>query len=82
MSGMVFEGREGVNLYVAATLKSALKLYANTGMKVNRAYTPKAMMAKAAELTGKTFKARDYMGAVDALQEMIDSADKSSVKTF
>jgi hypothetical protein len=35
---------------------------------MNRAYTPTAMMKRAAQITGKTFKARDYVGAADALK--------------
>lgn len=34
-------------IYQALALANALKLYANTGMKANSAYTPKNMMAKA-----------------------------------
>lgn len=68
MSHMAFTGQAGVNTFVAVTLKSAIKLYARTGMKANRAYTPKNMLAKASEITGKTFKARDYDGAVAALE--------------
>lgn len=58
-----------INAYVALTVASALKLYARTGIKANRAYTPKNMMAVATKVTGKKFAARDYMGAHDALKE-------------
>jgi len=56
-----------VNIFAAITIAKALKLYAKTGMKVNRAYTPANMMATAKKVTGKNFKARDYMGASEAL---------------
>lgn len=62
-----------VNVYVALTLASALKLYAKTGMKANRAYTPKNMIAKASQITGKKFKARDYLGAAAALKEWAEN---------
>ena len=65
--GTSFTG-EHVNAYVCTALASGLRLYAKTGMKPNRAWTPKAMMAKAAELTGKKFGARDYEGAAAALK--------------
>lgn len=65
--GMSFVGKDAVNVYAATALASALRLYAKSGMKVNRAYTPKAMIAKANEITGKKFKARDYEGAAAAL---------------
>lgn len=63
-----------VNVFAMITLKSALKLYAKTGMKDNRAYTPTAMMRTASRMTGKTFKARDYAGAIAALEEAIKAA--------
>lgn len=65
-----FTGDE-VSVFAMITLKSALKLYAKTGMKANRAYTPTAMMRTASRMTGKTFKARDYAGAIAALEEAI-----------
>jgi hypothetical protein len=50
---------------------SALEFYAKTGVQVNRAYTPKAMMRTAENITGRTFKARDYKGAAAALREWV-----------
>lgn len=58
-----------VNVFVALTVARALDLYRKTGMKANRAYTPKNMMATATKVTGKKFKARDYEGAALALRE-------------
>ena len=60
-----------VSVFAMITLKSALSLYAKTGMRVNRAYTPTAMMRTASRMTGRTFKARDYAGAIAALEETI-----------
>lgn len=62
-----FVGREAVNVYAMAVLASGLHLYAKTGIKPNRAYTPSAMMKAAAQYTGQKFKARDYEGAAAAL---------------
>jgi hypothetical protein len=59
-------------IFQAVVIASALKMYANTGMMANRAYTPKNMMCSAAILTGKKFKARDYLGAADALLLLAD----------
>jgi len=67
-----YVGSAEVNRFVAVTLKSAIKLYKNTGMKANRAYTPTNMKRKAEELTGKKFKARDYDGMIAALEEMLN----------
>jgi len=68
-----FSGPRAVDVFAMLTLASGLRLYAATGMKPNRAYTPKAMMAAAARHTGRTFKARDYEGAAAALRETADA---------
>lgn len=70
-SAMVFSGEAGVNTYVAVVLKSAIKLYAKTGIKANRAYTPTNMLAKAGEITGKKFKRGQFDAAVEALDEWL-----------
>ena len=67
-----FTGPAEVNVYRAITIKHGLKLYMNTGMKPNRAYTPTAMMRTAKEITGAKLKARDYAGAIKALDEWIE----------
>lgn len=65
-----FVGTEAVNVYAMAVLASGLRLYAKTGMRPNRAYTPSAMM-HAAKVhlgdAGKGLKARDYEKAADLL---------------
>lgn len=71
MTAQVFTG-EGINRVVIVVLKNAIKLYKNTGMKANRAYTPTNMRRKAEELTGKKFKARDYDGMIAALEELLN----------
>lgn len=65
---MMFSGPEAVGRYRAITIAAGLRLYARTGMKPNRAYTPKAMMKAAQAITGQTFKPRDYQAASDALR--------------
>lgn len=54
-------------LYRAVVIATGLRLYARTGMRPNRAWTPTAMMRVAREITGRTFPARAYMEAADAL---------------
>jgi hypothetical protein len=56
-----------VAIYRATVIEHGLRFYAKTGMKVNRAYTPAAMIRAATDITGKKFKARDYIGAADAI---------------
>lgn len=68
MTGMTFAGEKEVNTYVLVVLKAAIKLYINTGMKANRAYTPKNMLVKAAEFTGKKYKRGQLQLAFDDLQ--------------
>ena len=68
-----FVGREAVNVFAMAAIASALRFYAKTGMRVNRAYTPKAMIAAATRYTGQQFKARDYLGAAAALSARVES---------
>jgi len=54
--------------FQAAIVASALKMYIKTGMRANRAYTPKSMMRTATAITGQSFKPRDYEGAAMALR--------------
>lgn len=68
-----FNGPDAVNVYAMTVLASGLRMYAKTGMRPNRAYTPKAMMAAAERHTGRKFKARDYEGAAQALKEAADA---------
>ena len=68
-----FVGRDAVNVFAMAALASGLRLYAKTGMRPNRAWTPTAMMRAAAHHTGRTFKARDYIGAADALSAKVQA---------
>jgi hypothetical protein len=68
-----FVGREAVDVFAMAAIASGLRLYAATGMKPNRAYTPSAMMQAAERYTGQTFKKRDYLGAADALSAKVQA---------
>lgn len=69
-SGAVsFVGPEAVAIYRATVVASALRLYAKARIRVNRAYTPTAMLAVASEVTGRTFKRGQYLEAANALDE-------------
>ncbi len=59
--GMSFVGPDAVALYRATVIASALRFYDRTGMKVNRAYTPSAMLRVATEITGKSYKRGQYL---------------------
>lgn len=60
-----FVGPDAVAVYAAATLCSAMRLYAKTGIRVNRAYTPTAMLKRAGEICGKTYKRNQMQQASD-----------------
>ncbi len=66
-----FSGPNGVNTFVAISLKSGISLYSKTGMKPNRMWTPSRMLAKASEITGKVYKRGDYDKAVADLATWI-----------
>lgn len=68
--GTTFTG-ESVNVYALIVLKGAIKLYRDTKILANRAYTP-ANMKRAAELhTNRTFKRGQWNEMIDALEQAI-----------
>ena len=67
-----FTGPEEVQVYRAIVIKSALRFYAKTGMRVNRAYTPTAMLRVAQEITGMKFKRGQYEEAAQALDQWLN----------
>lgn len=68
-----FNGPDAVSVYQVLVIASALRLYAKTGMKANRAYTPTAMLAAAKRITGRAFKRGQYVQAADALKAWADA---------
>jgi hypothetical protein len=68
---VMFSGKEAVSVYHIITLKTALKMYAKTGMKINRAYSPKNMLACAQSFTGKKYKRGQYMEAFEDLDLVV-----------
>lgn len=73
--GTVYEG-SATRIFQAAVVKTGLKL-AQKGLRVNAHITPTMLMAKAAEITGKKYKRRDYVKAIDDLDAWIKEAAKS-----
>lgn len=69
----VASGAAAVAVFQATTIATALRTYARTGMKMNRAYTPGNMLKMAEKITGKKFKRGQYTEAADALKEWADS---------
>ena len=66
-SSTSFVGPDAVEFYAACVVAQALRFYAKTGIRVNRAYTPTAMLAKATSVTGKKYKRGEYVKAADDL---------------
>ena len=64
---MIFKGDRGVQTYRAVVIKHALQFYMDTGLKVNRAYTPGNMLKAASHITGKMYKQREYAKAISDL---------------
>lgn len=64
----MFAGEAAVNVFACLTVASALALYAKTGIKVNRAYTPSAMLAFVERTTGVKFKRTQYAEAAQYLK--------------
>jgi hypothetical protein len=65
--GILISG-DSTRIYQMMVIAAALRLYAKSGMKVNRNYTPNAMMRAATHLTGARFKPRQYLLAADVLE--------------
>jgi hypothetical protein len=76
--GTAFVGEDGVRLFQAMSLRAGLRIYAKTGMKPNRLWTPKAMIALASSITGKAYKGRSrYDQAIADLDVWIAAAKAS-----
>lgn len=71
--GTTFAGKDAVNLFRAATLMSALKFYAKTGMKVTRNVSPGDMLKLANQYTGKTYKRGQYAEAAEGVRVWIET---------
>jgi hypothetical protein len=65
--GTMFHGKGAVDVFRAISVASALRLYARTGIKANRAYTPTAMLRVAEEYVGHPFKRGQYAQAAEEL---------------
>tara|TARA_R110000737_G_scaffold144638_1_gene174778 strand:- start:345 stop:650 length:306 start_codon:yes stop_codon:yes gene_type:complete len=66
-----FSGPGAVNVFAMTVLASGLVLYAETGMRPARGYTPAAMMDAARRYLGDAadgIKARDYRGMATVLR--------------
>ena len=69
---VVLTGRE-IDWFRSKAIAIGLETWAKHKMKVNRAYTPKRMMAAAEKITGRKFKQGDYLGAARAIRSLIET---------
>jgi|ERR1700743_1607974 len=67
-----YVGDKAIDCFRAYVIASALKLYAETGMKANRTYTPLAMIKAANQITGHVYRRGQYNMAAAALIEWAD----------
>lgn len=68
-----FVGKDAVRLFQATALASGLRLYARSGMKPNRAWTPTAMLKLASSFTGKAYKRGAYLAAAEDVKAWADA---------
>ena len=64
-----FTTPHAIEMYRMTVIRTAMKFYIKTGMKVNRMYTPGNMVQAVAQKTGKTYK-RGKNGMTEALQDL------------
>ena len=75
---IAFNGPDGVAIYRATVLASGLRLYAKTGMKPNRAWTPTAMLQAAGSITGTRYKRGQFEQAALDLKAWVDARTNNS----
>ena len=69
---VIFQGAEATSVYQAMVVRQGLKA-CKDGFRLNRAYTPKNLMAMVQKITGKKFSTRKYDEAIAAMTSWIDS---------
>lgn len=69
----------GMDVFRARVVASGLRLYAKTGMKPNREYTPTNMLRAASAMTGEKYKRGEYLRAADDLTRLADEMQPIAV---
>ena len=75
-----FVGKSGVDTFRAVALRSGLSLYAKTGMKPNRAWTPGNMLKAAGEITGVKYRRGEYQRAIAHLTTWLETNGTTGVE--
>jgi hypothetical protein len=76
----LFAGDKSISIFQLKVLEQALYAWGHHKLRFGRAYTPKSMMQLAAQMTGKQFKPRDYLGAAEACGKRCEEL-RAEVKT-
>ena len=71
--GTTFVGPDATNFVRAVTLRAALRMYAETKMRLARNITPTQMLTMAGEYTGKVYLRGDYTLAAEELSVWIET---------
>ena len=58
-----------IEMYRMTVIRTALKLYMNTGMKANSMYTPSNMLQAISKKSGKTYK-KSKQGYAEAFEDV------------
>jgi hypothetical protein len=58
-----------IEMYRMSVIRTALKLYMNTGMKANSMYTPSNMLAAISKKSGKKYK-KSKQGYAEAFNDL------------
>ena len=64
-----FTTPHSIEMYRMTVIRTAIKIYLGTGMKVNRMYTPGNMVQAVTQKTGKTYK-RGKVGMTEAFNDL------------
>lgn len=76
-----FEGPKQIAVYQVVVLRSALRLYYQHGMKVNRHAGPKVLLAQASMVTGMAYRTnRNACGL--ALADLTKWLEQNTSKAF
>jgi hypothetical protein len=79
--GTTFVGADAVALFRATAIASGLRLYAKSGIKPNRAWSPTAMLKAASGITGKAYKRGEYAKAAEDVKAWADEMAAALPKT-
>lgn len=79
--GTTFVGPDAVALFRATAIASGLRMYAKTGMRPNRTWTPTIMLKAATGITGKAYKRGEYAKAAEDVKAWADEMAAALPKT-